>query len=134
MNIKRYLLASLGAFVTFQLLDFVIHSVILMKTYQELSSLWRQDMMSYMWVMYLASAIMTLLFVYIYTKGYEGKGAMEGFRFGLIIGLFMQVPGVFGQYTVYPIPFNLALQWFFYGLVEFILAGIVVSLIYKPKE
>ncbi len=65
MNIKRYLLASLVVFITFQALDFVIHNIILMKAYQSLSALWRPDMMSLMWVMYLSSAIMSLLFVYI---------------------------------------------------------------------
>jgi len=30
------------------------------------------------------------------------------------------------------IPYSLALQWFIYGMVEAIVMGIVVALVYKP--
>jgi len=133
MNIKRYLIAVIVIFIAFQLMDMVIHGMLLMQTYESLPSLWRQDMMSMMWVMYLTGLAMSFLFVYIFTKGYENNGILEGLRFGLIIGLFMQIPAAFGQFVVYPIPFSLAIQWFIYGTIEFIIAGIITAAIYRPK-
>lgn len=133
MNIKRYLIAVAAVYVAFQVMDIIIHWVILSPVYATLASLWRQDMMSYMWIMYIAGLIMTFLFIYIFIKGYEGKGIMEGIRFGLVIGLFMQIPSAFGGYAMYPIPFSLALQWFIYGMIEFIVAGIIAAAIYRPK-
>ncbi|OHD64070.1 MAG: hypothetical protein A2176_08640 [Spirochaetes bacterium RBG_13_51_14] len=83
--------------------------------------------------MYLTDFALSILFTYIFTKGYENRGIMEGVRYGLIIGLLMDGIGSFGQYMVYPIPLTLALQWFVYGVIRFIILGIIVSLIYRPK-
>jgi tryptophan-rich sensory protein len=133
MNVKRYIGASITVFVSFQVLDFIIHGIILAPTYEALKDVWRQDMMSKMWIMYITSLVLSFLFAYVFTKGYEGKGIAEGIRYGIIIGLLMNVVGMFNQYVVYPIPFSLALKWFIFGTIEFVACGIVASLIYKPK-
>ncbi|UCD70562.1 MAG: hypothetical protein JSW70_06020 [Syntrophobacterales bacterium] len=133
MNIKRFIIASIAVFICFQVLNFIIHGVILDSTYESLKDVWRPDMMSKMWIMYITSLILSFLFVYIFTKGYEARGIAEGVRYGLLIGLLMNIPGMFNQYVIYPIPFYLALQWFIYGTIEFIACGIVAALIYKPK-
>lgn len=134
MNVKRFVFASLAVFVVGMILDFIIHNVILMEAYEALASIWRADMNSLMWIMYVGSFIFAFLFVYIFTKGYEGKGIMEGVRYGLIIGLLMLLTGVFGQYAMYPLPFNLIIQWFVFGMIEFIIFGVVAAVIYKPAE
>ncbi|VAW13682.1 hypothetical protein MNBD_BACTEROID01-559 [hydrothermal vent metagenome] len=133
MNIKKFVYACIAVFVTFQVLDFIIHGVILRPTYESLKDIWRPDMMSKMWIMYITSLVLSLLFVYIFTKGYEGKGIAEGIRYGIIIGLLMNTVGMFSQYVVYPIPLSLAIQWFVFGIIEFLICGIVVALVYRPK-
>ncbi len=133
MNIKRMIIASIAVFVAFQVMDYVIHGVILSPVYQSLAHVWRPDMMSKMWILTLSSFIMLVLFVYIFIKGYENKGIIEGVRYALIIGLFMNVIGMFSQYVMYPIPFSLSVQWFIYGMVEFIICGIIAALVYKRK-
>lgn len=76
----------------------------------------------------------SLLFVYIFSKGYEGKGIIEGAKYGLIIGLVVHLVGSYNQYVVYPLPHGLVLKWFIYGTIELIAARVVTALIYKPKE
>ncbi len=132
MNIKRYLLASVAVFILFQITGYIIHGVLLMKTYESLPSLWRPDMMSLMWAMYITSAVYSLMFVYIYTKWRKTGGITEGLVFGIVIALFMNVVGIGNQYVVYPIPFSLAIQWFIYGTIEILIAGILAALVYKP--
>lgn len=134
MNTKKPAVASICVFIAFQIMDFIIHGIVLSADYQLLGYLWRPDMMSKMWIMALSSLVMSVLFVYIFLKGYENKGIMEGVRFGIVAGLFMNVAGVFSQYAIYPIPFGLALKWFFYCMMEFMVAGIVVSLVYRPRK
>ena len=134
MNIKRFLLAVLVFFIVFQLIDFVTHSIILSDTYETLQHLWRTDMTNYMWVYYVSSVVLSFLFVYIFTRGYQGRGWMEGLRYGILIGLLMQGVGMLNQYFVYPIPTGLLVQWIIYGLVNYMICGIFVSLIYKPKS
>jgi len=133
MNRKRFILASIVVFVVYEITNWIVHSLILSGVYQRLQSLWRPDMMDKMWIMYVTAFIFSFLFVYIFTKGYEGKGVAEGFRYGLYIGLLMNIVGMFNQYAVYPVPLSLTIQWFIYGMIQFIIIGIVTALIYRPK-
>ncbi|MDY6933809.1 MAG: hypothetical protein SVZ03_06255 [Spirochaetota bacterium] len=134
MNIKRYILASIAVFFTFQIVDSIFQFLILSSIYETLEHVWRPDMMQKMWIFLATSFVFSFLFVYIFSKGYEGKGVAEGVRYGLLIGLLMYIGGMFNQYVVYPIPFSLALQWFVYGLIDTTACGVVAALIYKPKE
>lgn len=134
MNVKRYLLSVLAVFVSIIVLDFIIHSVILMGAYVAVKDLWRPDMMSYMWIMYVKELVLSFLFVYVFAKGYEGKGILEGVRYGLIIGVMVDGLGSFAQYMIYPLPINLVIQWSVYGIIQYTIVGIVAALIYRPGE
>ena len=133
MNTKKFLLASFGVFVTTQILDFVIHNLILGSTYESIQGLFRTDMADKMWVMYVTGIVFSLLFVHIFTKGYEGKGILEGVKYGLLIGLVVYFVGSFNQFVVYPVPYVLMWKWVIYGTLEMMAAGAVTALIYKPK-
>jgi hypothetical protein len=88
---------------------------------------------SMVWMMFLSSALYLLLFCYIFTKGYEGKGMAEGVRFGLLMGLFMAIPMSIDQYVIYPLTSNLAMIWFVGGVVSFVIVGAIFAAIYKPS-
>ena len=134
MNIKKFVIASIVVFIVFEILNFIIHGPLLGSIYVETKSVWRPDMMDKMWIIHITNFIFSFLFVYIFTKGYENKGIVEGLRFGLIIGLLMNVVGMFNQYAVYPLPFSLAIQWFIYGIIQYVICGAVAASIYREKE
>jgi hypothetical protein len=134
MNTKRFIIASIVIFVIYEILDFIEHGLILGSSYMSLTGIWRTDINSVMWIMVVTALVFSFLFVYIFTKGYEGKGILEGIRYGLLIGLLMVVIDIFNQYVIYPIPFILVLQWIIYGLVRFVIYGIVAAAIYKPVK
>jgi hypothetical protein len=133
MNIKRFLAGGFAVFSVFLICDFIIHNLILMEFYASMPDIWRSDIMSLMWIMYLCSFVFSYLMMYVFVKGYEDRGLLEGVRFGIIIGLMTNITGAFYQYALYPLPFSLVLQWAGYGLIEFILAGLAASAIYRPK-
>ena len=134
MNWKKLLIAFVAVFVVSQILGYVIHNIILSASYQELAHLWRPDMMSKMWIMWITGVIYCFFFVYVFVRGYENKGIMEGIRFGLIIGCFVSIPHLYGQYVVYELPYMLVLQWVIYDFIILVVMGIVAALIYKPVE
>ena len=104
------------------------------ETYASLASVWRPEaeMMSKMWIMYLTSAVFTVLFCYIFTRGYEGKGAIEGVRYGLL-GRLMGLPYAYESYIIYPITLRLAHTWAIVGDCFVELFAVSYSrLIYKP--
>jgi len=112
MNKRNFILTSIIVFVAYEVVNNIIHFLILSSAYKALVNVWRHDMMQKMWIMYVTALIFSFLFVYIFSKGYEGRGIQEGIRYGLIMGLLMNVVGMFNQYAVYPLPFSLVIQWF----------------------
>ena len=134
MNKKNYIIASIAVFVANQVTDPIIHIFLLSKSYQVLSHIWRPDMESKMWIMTMGSLVFAFLFVLIFTKGYEGKGLLEGIRFGLLLGVLMSGVTILQQYVVYPVPFSLAVQWCVYGIVQYLIYGTIAAFLYKPKS
>ena len=132
MNVKRWLLASFGVYVAHRILDLIIHGVILAGQYEAAADVWRPDMESKMYIMYITAAIFSLLFVYIFIKGYEGKGIMEGVRYGLWMGLLISIPMAYGSYATLDIPYSLAFSWWTLGTVKIIICGIVAASVYRP--
>lgn len=132
MNWKRFALATAAVFVLGQILDYLIHGVILMADYQASpQQIWNPKMQEWMPYMSLLGVGYSILFVYIFTRGYEAKGWLEGLRYGVIIALFASVLPAFTQAIIYPVPMSLAVKWAIFGSLEMILFGIVAALIYR---
>ena len=134
MTMKKYLRAGAAVFVILFVGDFLVHGILLKRAYQATASLWRpmpalRQLLWTMWVLYLVNA---LVLPYIYAKGHEaGKGPVgQGLRFGGAIGLLMASGMSLGTYYMIAIPASMALVWFVTGLIEFVLAGIAIALIY----
>jgi hypothetical protein len=134
MNVKRFIGTSLLVFIVIEVINFFVHGVIFKKTYASLGALWRPDMMSKMWIIHVGYLILSFIFTYIFIKGYEKKGVMEGFRYGIIIGLFANIPYAFFEYAIFPLPFALCLGWFIFGMIEYIFCGMIAAATYKPRE
>ena len=136
MNTKRLLLTALVVYILLEVLNYLIHGVILASTYQMegVKEAFRPEaeMNSMMWIMFITDIIWAFFFAFFFAKGYERKGIMEGVRFGLYIGLFWGLVSAYGNYVVMPIPYFLALQWFISTLIVSIILGIAAALVYKP--
>jgi CBS domain containing-hemolysin-like protein len=118
--------------VVVQAVDFVVNEVFMKSANESLKSLWRPNVMSRVWLMYVVGVLVALLFTYIFVKGREGKGIAEGIRYGLVIWLFVSVPMNVSMWVLLPIPYIIILRWMLYGLLEMLIAGILVAAIYKP--
>jgi hypothetical protein len=125
----------MAVFVTLEVLDFVVHGLILSSTYASIS-VWRPDMATKMWITHLVTLIGAFFFAFIFSKGYENKGIGEGLRYGLYIGIWMSVGMAYGTYSMIAIPYSLALEWFIFGVIEYMIAGVVLAMVFgmKPKE
>ncbi len=134
MNVKRYFLASLASFVFIFLFEFLFHGNILMPAYERTAHLWRSSdqMQQFMHWMLISQILKAFVVGFIFTRHYEGKGLVEGIRFGSMIGLLLGVMQ-FSTYAYMPIPFGLALSWFIGSFIEALGVGIILALIYKKK-
>jgi len=137
MDLKRWLLATAGAFAVILLGDTVIHHVWLGDVYRANAQWWRPaaEMEAMRGLMFVSQALLAALLTFIYMKGYEpGKGSVgQGFRFGVLMGLLLAVPSNLMHAVVYPYPVTLVLSWLVGTLVEVTLAGMMIGYIYKPQ-
>lgn len=132
MNIKRYVLSVIVAFAFLFAFEYVWHTQVLMNDYEATRSLWRaEDQMFalFHWSL-ITQALTAMIISFIFTLNYEGKGILEGIRFGGIFGFLLGIL-MFGMYPYMPIPFNLALMWFVGGLLQGLGIGIICSVCYK---
>lgn len=128
---KRIILAVIAVFVAWQLLDFVLHGLILMQTYQATASLWRpMNEMKY-GLMRLVGLVSAAAFVVIYAGLVHTRSVATGLKFGLLFGAYAGAGMGFGTYCVMPIPPSLALAWFLGSVVECAVAGLLVGWIVK---
>jgi hypothetical protein len=136
-NWKSYLITFVVVFVVIELLDFLIHGVLMTGTYESMegSGLFREDMESKMYLIYISNAIFCIFFVYLYhffVNGYK-TGWMAGLYYGLVIAFLMVLTGTISQYAMYPVDMNLSWQWGVYMTIQIALLGLVAGFLYKPK-
>jgi hypothetical protein len=131
---KKFWLGFIAVFVTAEILNFLIHGVLLDADYKATTGLWRPDMMRLMWVYHVLALVEAFFFTLIFGKGYEGKGIMEGVRFGLYVGIWLSMSMAYGTYAMIAIPYSMAVKWFLFGIVEYVIMGTVAAAVYgKPK-
>ncbi len=138
INIKRFVLSFVVILFLYKVSANFIEHVIMDNAYfvVEVSDHFRtlKEMQDKNWIVLITDVVWTFLFTYIFVKGYEDKGVMEGMRFGFIIGMFYPFVMAYRAFVLFPIPYSIPFQWFFYGLIQCVILGFVASLLYKPKE
>ena len=71
MNVKRFILASLGAYIFIFLFDWGFHGILLDSIYSNTAHLWRTkaECQQYMHWMLFAQLLLSFVFTWIFTKG-----------------------------------------------------------------
>ena len=133
MNIKRLILAILAGWVVVFATDYLIHELWLGPVYAATKPLWRpeSEMHTHFCWMFCAQFLIDTTFVIVWAKGFAGRSIGAAVSFGLLMGVFQQTWAII-LFVVMPLPAELAIKWFFAGLVQAVLLGIVTSLVYKP--
>lgn len=132
---QRLWLSCAAVFVLFFGYDYLFHNLLLKDAYTYTASLWRSPVeisSNVVWII-MSQIIVAIVFGYLFSKGYEKQGVSEGVRFGLLMGLLMSAPGL-ASYAIQPIPLYLVGARVMGTLFEFVLAGIVVALVYRTEE
>ncbi len=130
---KKVITGFVVVFAAMAVMSFIFDNLILGSTYESLKNIWRPDMESKMWIFYVIMVVGSFFFSFIFSKGYEGKGILEGVRYGLYIGIWMSLSMAYGSYAMIDIPHSLALQWFIYGVIQYVIYGILLTWVFKDK-
>ncbi len=130
---KKLWLGALVVFILLEVLMFVIHGLILSSAYQAIAGVFRQDMSSKMWMYHVINVFNAFFFTFIFSKGYEKKGIMEGARYGFYIGVWMSIGMSLGTDAMIRLGRWLTIQWFIYGVIEYVIIGAVLAMVFKEK-
>jgi len=130
---KKILWATLAVFVTWCVLDFVIHGVILKTTYEATANLWRPMAEMKMGLMYGVVLISAFMFTLIYGWLVGEKSLGTGVKYGLLYGIGLGVGMGYGSYSIMPIPYSMALTWFLGAVAEATLGGLLLGMIIRIK-
>lgn len=134
MRYKRLIFASVVLFVVAIIWNGVLHQILLKELDSLVLPLRRTDFQELMGLGVLMTLGLTTLFSYGYTRfamtGTRVEGIVYGIYFALLAGLLVDL----NQYLLYPIPAKVAVSWFFGGLCEFVLYGILITWLYPIKR
>lgn len=131
---KRFIGAVVAVFVALQIMDFVIHMVLLKNQYALSAQLWRPDAEMKIVLMTLVGLLFVVCFVLIYDLFFKHKCLRSGFLYGMLLGLAIGASMGYGTYSVMPIPYMVALGWFLGTLAELTVAGLITGLILKEQD
>ncbi len=89
MNVKRYWMAVAAVFVSVGIVATIIADVLFVDQFASLTVLFRPEAEINMALFLLGHFLETAVIVFIFVRGYEGLGMIEGVRFGLAIGALL---------------------------------------------
>ena len=134
MNYKRFFIATIAIFVFALIWNGIVHLVLLRDVDSILNSIGRQESQRNMFLSLLVTAILVILFVWSYARFARRGDLRDGLTHGLFFGLLAGTLVDLNQYVLYPIPASLAITWFVFGLIEFCIYGVLVSILYPIKD
>lgn len=128
---KRIWTGFVTVFVTTQIIEGLVNFILLGPTYSLSPHIWRPIAEIRLWMLPVTGAFFSYFFVLIFSKGYERRGYLEGARFGIYAALMIVLPHAYNSYATLQIPYAIALQWFLFGTLEYLVAGVLLSIAFQ---
>lgn len=129
----RMFASAVSIFFTISIIEVIVHGYLLMDVYKQTELLWRPIGEIKGWVLLIVLMILSLGFTCLYKYFVACKCPLRGTKFGLLLGFVFASCLSFGSYGFMPIPFGLALAWFFSAWIEFTFAGLIAGLLIKDE-
>jgi hypothetical protein len=135
VNKTRLLFSWIAVFLFIFVYEWLFHGILLKDMYTQTANLWRteEEMSRYFHWLIIGQLMLSVVFCFIFTKCYENKSICEGLRYGLWMGLFLSSPNLI-MYAVAPYPWKLIATWTIGGVIEFTIAGVILSMFYSCRS
>ncbi len=132
MNMKRFTIAAIVAFIFVFIYEFVVHGVLMMSLYEQTAEVRRPQAESNMLVMALSQFLFALALAFFYPiVGLDDK-CKKAIPFGIGLGLVMAMPQL-ATYCYLPIPFIISLLWALISFFKALGATWIVAKIYNRQ-
>lgn len=131
MNTKKLFYSFFALFFFALLWNAIIHLIILRQSESVLDDIGRRAEERNLILSLFQTAGIIIIFIISYLKWRKQGSFTEALNHGLFFGLLAGLLVDINQYVLYPLPFFLVLYWMIFGVIEFILYGIIMNMIYK---
>ena len=135
MNYPRLVLAAIAALVVFFAWGFLTEGWLISKDFAASAALYRTSDLQMKYMPFgLASVLVALLAAVVLYARWCGatSGASSGLQFGLVIGVFVACIHSISNLVTMNMDVKLGLEIAISNAIGWILAGIVIGLVYKP--
>ena len=137
MNYTRLALAAVVATIVDMIYGFAVYGTALANEFGRYPGVYRgaDTGPAFLPLMFGGLLLAILAAAVIYAKGYEGgSGLAEGARFGLLLGLFVVFAFASVNYATLNVGRKIAVMTAAAGLVEWLVIGTIIGLVYKPAR
>jgi len=133
-NTRVISIGIVASFLAVMLVNFLYHCQLMGGVYQANMSLFRdtETAKDYYPISMLATFLLVSMSTLIFTKGYEKKGYLEGFRFGLLIAFILCSQTLLG-FAYSPIYSNFIDIWLIGNLLEGVVIGLTLAAVFAMK-
>ncbi len=130
---KQTARSATAIYLAWNVLEFVLHGVILKSTYLEMTDLWRPlDEWKY-GVGQMVMAVSAIAFTLLYVRLIGNKCMRSALCYGFLFGIMGGAVAGYGAYSAQPIPHHVALTLFFAKIIKMTLAGLIVGLTIRSQ-
>lgn len=140
MDIKKGVVAGLLAGIAMVVADMAVWGVTqgyLMPLYQASAALWKPMEPLSAWLAWYLSHLVAdgILFGLVYSVLYDGipgkNNLNRGLNYGVILWLVGIVPGMAITYLMMAVPTPIIASWLFGGLIDMLVMGAVLAIVYE---
>jgi hypothetical protein len=134
MNWKRFLGATVAAWLGILVLDAMINGIFLAGDFEATAGHWlpSDELFRRIPLGWLSMLLSVVLFGYVFIRFGDGCGARNGLRFALWIGTALAAPGPLGLYALVPWPMKMILAWSTQWFINMVVIGLMFGWIYRP--
>jgi len=135
MNFGRVAAAAVAATAWDAIYGFCVYGILIAPEFAKYPAVYRSNEagMAFLPMMFAGILVAMVVATLIYAKGYEGgSGVAEGARFGFLLAVFIVCVFVGVNYATLNINKKITGMLAVAGFIEWLVAGIVIGLVYKP--
>ncbi len=142
MNLKKGVVAGFLAGIAMVIADMLVWGATqgyLMPLYTASAAVWKPMEPLGTWLAWYLSLLVAegILFGLVYSALYDGlpgKNINRGLNYGVIIWLVGTVPGMAATYLMMAVPTPIVASWLFGGLLDVLVMGAVLAVVYERMK